>query len=564
MSDSSGLVIDSSGYYAHTATGERFFPIGVNYWPASCGVELWPHWPEAEIRHDLDLLVSLGLNSIRFFLRWQDFEPEPGQYDPKRFEQLAQMLTWCAERGLYAQPSLFVGWMSGGVFWPKWKAGRNLFADPVMLERSMAFAWRAAEVIAPFHDSLLGIDQGNEICCLSDSAAAPPQAVIHWCRRINEAIRSVYPNCLVISGNEQNQVLNDTGWRFNQQPGTDLYSMHGYPVPAWHGIGFDGMTDPMCQSLLPFYTQIARAFGPVMVQEFGTIVTFGAVQQDTYLRAILPACWDAGANGFLWWCLRDVHASVHPYLKHRFESTLGLVDDQDAVKPGLEYYVEFARTLPERPMPVVHGGAPENAVGLYWPRHYYPRDAPRNPGNHPRQLSRWLVMANYCLRQLGYSTRVIRGDLALSAEPKTMIIPGSMLDALEVQALEEWVRLGGNLIWHGPDPANWGHEYIRLLGAKPVDYRASHPARFEAFGKEWTMGAYPRHMRVELVAEKAVVLTRDQDGLPMLLSHSAGQGRIVYALPIVEASAAEVSDDRQARDRWMHWYAGILDALRAS
>ena len=32
------------------------------------------------------------------------------------FKRLAQMLTWCAERGLYAQPSLFVGWMSGGVF----------------------------------------------------------------------------------------------------------------------------------------------------------------------------------------------------------------------------------------------------------------------------------------------------------------------------------------------------------------------------------------------------------------------------------------------------------------
>ena len=107
----------------------------------------------------------------------------------------------------------------------------------------------------------------------------PPQAVIDWCTAINDAIRSVYPQALIISGNEQNQVLNDRGWRFGQQPGTDLYSMHGYPVPAWHSVDFDGMTDPLCQSLLPFYTQVARAFGPVMVQEFGTIVTFGAEQQ---------------------------------------------------------------------------------------------------------------------------------------------------------------------------------------------------------------------------------------------------------------------------------------------
>ena len=82
------------------------------------------------------------------------------------FDRLAQFLGWCAERGLYAQPSLFVGWMSGGTFWPEWKAGRNLFADPFMVERSAAFARRAAEVIAPFDGHLLGIDQGNEICCL--------------------------------------------------------------------------------------------------------------------------------------------------------------------------------------------------------------------------------------------------------------------------------------------------------------------------------------------------------------------------------------------------------------
>ena len=236
-----------------------------------------------------------------------------------------------------------------------------------MVERTAAFARRAAEVIAPFHDHLLGIDQGNEICCLPDSPAAPPQAVIEWCRRINEAIRSVYPDCIILSGNEQNQVLNDTGWRFGQQPGIDLYSMHGYPVPAWHSIGFDGMTDPLCQSLLPFYTQVARAFGPVMVQEFGTIVTFGA---------------------------------------------------------------------------------------------------------------------------------------------------------------------------------------------RPVDYRASRAATVDAFGETWKMGVYPRDMRVELVPDGAAVLAQDQEGLPVLLSHEAGQGRVVYALPVVEAAA-----DRQARNRWLRWYAGMVALL---
>ena len=557
MTQTQDLTLGADGYFCQNGT--RFVPVGVNYWPGSCGVEMWQRWPEAEMQHDLDVLRALGLNSIRFFLRWQDFEPQAGEYDPLMFERLSRFLAWCGERDLYAQPSLFVGWMSGGIFWPPWKQGRNLFADPFLVEHSVALARRATEVIAPYHAHLLGIDQGNEICCLPDSPAAPPQAVVDWCAAVNEAIRDAYayPQCLIISGNEQNQVLNDTGWRFGQQPGTDMYSMHGYPVPSWHSVGFVGMTDPLCQSLLPFYTRIARAYGPVMVQEFGTIVTFGAEQQDRYLRAILPACWEAGANGFLWWCLRDITADVHPYLKHRFESTLGLVDTQDRVKPGLEYYVEFARSLSSRPAPLPAG----DAVGIYWPKHVYPRDNPQNPGNDPRQLSRWLVMANYVLRRMGRDTRVIRGDLPLDEGLDCLVIPGAMLDALEVQAVEAWVREGHTLIWSGPDPVNWGHEFVRLLGAKPVDYRAPRPARVDAWGDDWVLGAYPRGMRVEVVPETASVLARDQDGLPVILDNEAGQGRVVYVLPIVEASIAEVSADREARDRWQAWYAGILGEL---
>jgi hypothetical protein len=564
MPDPTGLTIDPEGYFA--LDGKRFVPVGVNYWPGSCGVEMWPRWPAAEIQHDLDVLASLGLNSVRFFLRWQDFEPEAGQYDRAMFERLAQFLAWCAERDLYAQPSLFVGWMSGGIFWPRWKGAHNAFGDPFMVERGTAFARQAASVIAPFHQHLLGIDQGNELCCLPDSRAASPQAVVGWCQAINEAIRSAYPHSLIVSGNEQNQIVDDSGWRFGAQPGTDYYSMHGYPVPTWHTVGFDGMTDPLCQSLLPFYTQVARAFGPVMVQEFGTIVTFGAQQQDSYLRAVLPACWEAGANGFLWWCLRDIAADVHPYLKHRFESTLGLVDARDRVKPGLEYFIAFARSLQLlcRSRLQRDKGAGD-AIGIYWPRHYYPRENPQNPGNVPQQLSRWLVVANYSLRQLGYHTRVVRGDLPIAPDVHTILIPGALLDAHEVQALDAWVRAGNRLIWHAPDPVNWGYEYVRLLGAVPVDYRATRPKRSDAhvdvFGQTWALETYPRTMRVQVVPESATVLARDQDQLPVLLTNQAGQGTVVYALPVVEESIACVSGDRAERDRWQQWYGGILSSI---
>jgi hypothetical protein len=553
MSDSPGLILDEKGYFS--LAGRRVVPIGVNYWPASCGVEMWPRWPAAEIQHDLDVIQSLGLNTIRFFLRWQDFEPEAGQYDPAMFERLEQILGWCSQREIFAQPSLFVGWMSGGIFHPPWREGRNLFADPFMVERATVFAQKAAAVIAPFHAHLLGIDLGNELDCLPDSQEAPPGTIIHWCRTISQAIRSEYPACLIVSGTSENPSAGDSGWRLGQQPGTDFYSVHGYPVPGWHPVDFDGMTDPFCQSFLPIYTKLTRAFGPVLVQEFGTLVTFGEQQQDPYLRAVLPASWEAGANGFLWWCLRDITARVHPYVKGRVESTLGLVDGQDHVKPGLEYVVEFARSLPDRATPDTARGD----VGLYFPRHFYLRENPLNPGNVPHQLCRWLLVAHFLLEQLGHTVRIVRGDQPLDSTLHTMVIPGARLGSDEAEALEAWVSAGNKLIWHGQDSHSWGQEYIRLLGARPVDYRPARPVEVTAFGDAWTFAGYPRGIRVEVVPETATIIARDEQHLPLVLTNRVGQGVINYALPLVEEAIASVAGDRGLRDRWQAWYRHMME-----
>ena len=111
-----GLTLDEQGYFVRN--GQRTVPIGVNYWPASCGVDMWVEWPEKEIRHDLDVVRDLGLNCVRFFLRWQEFEPRAGRYDRASLARLGKLLEWFRERDLLAQPSLIVGGMSGGHFWP--------------------------------------------------------------------------------------------------------------------------------------------------------------------------------------------------------------------------------------------------------------------------------------------------------------------------------------------------------------------------------------------------------------------------------------------------------------
>lgn len=551
------IQLDSQGYF--TRNGQRFVPVGVNYWPASVGVEMWTRWPADEIKRDLDLIPKLGLNCVRFFLRWQDFEPEAGHYDPLMFERLDHFLGWCGERGILAHPSLFVGFMSGSVYWPRWVQGRNLFAETELHERSARFAEHATKVIHRHAAHVLAIDQGNELCCLAESRAASPHAVRDWCKAVNTGIRAASKGLLIVSGNEQGQVIGDAGWRFGDQPGCDFYSMHGYPVPSWHAIGFDGMTDPLCQSLLPLYTKIARAFGPVMLQEFGTILTFGARQQDSYLRALLPSAWQAGANGFLWWCMRDISSANQPYTKHAFESALGLVDANDKIKPGLEYFIEFARQA----QTLTAATVPADSIGLYFPKHYYSRENPHSTDNDPRHVSRGLCVANYMLQQLGHSTRIVRGDQPLPSELHTLFIASANLGADEAAEMEKWVRAGNNLVWHAPDPFNWAYEYNQLIGAKPVDYRGVRPIQINAFGQAWVCGSFPRDMRVEVETETAVVMARDNDGLPVLLRRRVGAGTVVTVLPDMDENIARVAADRVARDRWLACYRGSLELTHA-
>ena len=551
----SGITLGGDGYFRRG--GARFVPVGVNYWPGSCGVEMWRDFPAGEIEHDLDLVARLGLNTVRFFLRWQDFETTPGRYRAAAFARLRRMLQWTSARGLVAQPSVFVGWMSGGVFWPRWVAGRNVFADPEMVRRGAAFARRVAQEAAPFHDHLLGLDLGNELNCLPASYAAPPAAVIQWCATMCDAVRWVYPRALLVSGCEQGQVISDSGWRFGQQPGTDYLSMHGYPVPPWHSVGFDGMADPFAQSLLPLYVKAARAFAPVLLQEFGTIVTFGRRQQDAYLRGMLPAAWDAGANGFLWWCLRDIAARHHPYQTNGFEGTLGLLDADDRVKPGLEFFLDFARCLPDLPTPTPR----PRTIGLYWPREYYPRDNPDGPRNDPRTLGACLTVAHHLLTGLGQRVEVVRGDQPMPGHVSTLVITGARLTIDEAATLRAWVTRGGRLLWHGPDPVNWGPDYIALIGAHPVDYRADRPALVRLARKTWKLPAHPRGLRVEAEPTTAAVLARDEAGRPAVLRHPLGRGVVTTATPLVEQAVVAVAADPAERQAWSAWYRYLLSRM---
>lgn len=545
-------IIDAQGYFSRGGT--RIFPLGVNYWPASTGVDMWQVWPESEIRRDLDLVRDLGLNCVRFFLRWPDFEPELGKYNELMFDRLGRFLCWCGERGILAHPSLFVGFMSGGCFWPKGKNDRSLVEDPGMVGHSAAYAGKAAGVISAHCGDILAIDLGNELDVLREIRVAPASAVRGWCQAVCGAIREACPGALIVMGNDHNQCASDTGWHLGDEWGTDFYSMHAYPVHMWGPVVFDGLADPLAQSMLPFYTRAARMFGPVLVQEFGTIMSGDPGKEKAYLDAALEGCFAAGANGFLWWCLRDIVSANYPYLANGFEGMLGLVDQDGNPKPGARVFLDFARGLAGRQAP---DRLPEDAA-LYWPKHYY--SGPGNPGNEPPKTSRRLALAGYMLGLSGLKAGLVRGGGAIPAGVKTLVLPCVLPDRAEAEALEQWVRAGGRLVWHGPGFYNWGRIHGRLLGARVADLRAPTPVEVDFSGETWNFSQFPVTARLELDATTAEILARDKDGLPAVIVNRLGRGTAVCATPLVEDEIALVSGDRKQRDRWAAWYDGMLKA----
>ena len=100
------------------------FSIGINYWPRRSAMHMWQRFDPGEIADDMGRLATLGFDSVRFFLRWADFQPEPHRMDRTMLARLERVMELIAAAGLRAMPTLFCGHMSGVNWLPSWTLDR--------------------------------------------------------------------------------------------------------------------------------------------------------------------------------------------------------------------------------------------------------------------------------------------------------------------------------------------------------------------------------------------------------------------------------------------------------
>ena len=51
------------------------FLLGANYWASHAGVDMWKDWRPDVVEADLALLAQYGVNTLRVFPNWRDFQP---------------------------------------------------------------------------------------------------------------------------------------------------------------------------------------------------------------------------------------------------------------------------------------------------------------------------------------------------------------------------------------------------------------------------------------------------------------------------------------------------------
>jgi hypothetical protein len=73
----------------------------------------WRHFDAAEVAQDFARIRAAGFDTIRFFRRWEDFQPTPQRVAPVMLTHLVTVADIAAHKALALMPTLCTGHMSG-------------------------------------------------------------------------------------------------------------------------------------------------------------------------------------------------------------------------------------------------------------------------------------------------------------------------------------------------------------------------------------------------------------------------------------------------------------------
>ena len=338
----------------------------------------WSSFDLAEVEADFARIAAGGLDSVRVFLSWEDFQPAPGGVDRGMLARLIGVADLAAGLGLALIPTLFTGHMSGVNWIPPWALGgsdgdprfrvvsggrvvrrglRNWYSDPAVGDAQALLAAEAAAALAG-HEAVWAWDLGNE----SSNCVIPPNrsSARAWLARLTAAIRSADDTARVTVGLHMEDLEEDRRLGPREvSAACDLLSMHGYPIYARWAAG------PTDDELLPFLARITHWLGEgrdVLFSEFG-LPTYRRgdargqsaggrcptplIEEEVaaaYTTAALEGLRRAGCLGAFLWCYSDYAPSLSehpPFDLAPHERTFGLWRVDGSPKPAVAAVAAF-------------------------------------------------------------------------------------------------------------------------------------------------------------------------------------------------------------------------------
>lgn len=103
--------------------------IGTTYWPLRKGTLLWSEFDHGEVREELRQLASIGLDTIRLPLHWEDFQPRLERVDVRVLRALERTLNLAGDARLKVVPALLPLAIAGAIHVPEWATASSFAAD---------------------------------------------------------------------------------------------------------------------------------------------------------------------------------------------------------------------------------------------------------------------------------------------------------------------------------------------------------------------------------------------------------------------------------------------------
>jgi endo-1,4-beta-mannosidase len=369
------------------------FSLGLNYWPRRSAMAMWRNFDPHEIGEDFAHIAALGFDTVRFFLRWFDFQPAPKRMDGAMLGRLEAVMDLLGAAGLRAMPTFFTGHMSGVNWLPGWTLDR---AAPSGRFRTLTEEGEAPYGIGDFyrgelldaqlyhvrevgtalrgHPSITAWDLGNEFSNLREPASIADGR--EWSKRLSHEVEraSGHPVTGGIHGEDLTRDRNirpswiSEPWAFA--------TMHGYSVYS------DFARSRTDAHVVPFLAQLTAAFTrkPVLFSEFGnptcppgkvspfervalpdepplpvvppddpvraTYACLNEAEMATYAAAVLDRLHADGRLGAYWWCWADYADGLRkapPFDRAPHEMSFGIVRGDGSEKPVAGALAAFAR-----------------------------------------------------------------------------------------------------------------------------------------------------------------------------------------------------------------------------